>query len=261
VISLSSTPDVLQVLSRAAEIEVHAYTLHGPVKGALEAAARRGASVVVELERQPYKSSHLAAENARLVDEMRGAGVDAHLADPVHAKTIVADGTIYLDDKNWGARDLVLRADAADAASIPMIKHEALAAEAQLLRSAGDADAVVESESFGCCNAVYSALKGLARAGAAPRLLVSKDDLRGNASERRALDDLVRAGVRVRVCENSEKLAVAADRAWIGSANATIAAGPTDLPDWGFCTGDPAIVRALHDRIEGVWAGAKEFRG
>ena len=129
-ISLSSTPDVLQVLSRAAEIELHAYTLHGPVKGAL--AKRPGSAErasVAELERQPYKSPHLAAENARLVDEMRGAGVDAQLADPVHAKTIVADGTIYLDDKNWGARDLVLRADAADAASIPMIKHEALAAE------------------------------------------------------------------------------------------------------------------------------------
>ena len=80
--------------------------------------------------------------------------------------------TLYLDEKNWQRDDLVLREDdATKAAPIATIKHEALAREAQLLRDARRGDgAIVESESFGCCNAVYGALSnvGASRRGAAP---------------------------------------------------------------------------------------------
>jgi hypothetical protein len=262
VIALSSIPDLLRALSRARDIDVEAYTLHGPVKSAVEAAARRGARVCVELERRPYRDPHLARENARLVAEMRGAGVDARLADPVHAKTIVADGELYLDDKNWNCGDLVLRTDASGAESIPMIKDEALKAEQQLIRGAGTRDdLIVESESFSCCNRVYSALDAAAKEGLSPRLLVCERELFKSDRERQVLQKLVSDGVRVRVCENSEKLAVAGDRAWIGSANATVAFSDADLPDWGLSTSDPTIVRALRGRIEAVWTAAKEFKG
>lgn len=216
----------------------------------------------MELERRPYDNPHLAEENKRVVGQLRSAGVDARLDDPVHAKVILEDGTLYLDDKNFGPHDLVLRADsAADIRSISTVKHEALAEEAQLLKSArrGE-DVIVESESFGCCNTVYSTLDRIARLGVSPRLLVCERELRGNARERQVLGRLVRDGVRVRVCENSEKLAVAGNGAWMGSANATVAFGESDLPDWGFATNDATIVRAVRARLESIWASAHDFK-
>jgi phosphatidylserine/phosphatidylglycerophosphate/cardiolipin synthase-like enzyme len=261
---LTSTAVMLAAVARAREIAAEAYTLQGPVLRALEAAARRGAHVVVGLEGRPYHDpqGHLARENAKLVRELRAAGADAFLGHPLHAKAIAADGTLYLDDKNWHPNDLVVSDDdPREIASIPGIKHEALAQEAAMLRRERGADAViVESESFGCCNAVFAALADAARAGERPRLLVSQHDLAANARERRSLERLVRDGVRVRVCKDSEKIAVAGDRAWIGSANATIACGDSDMADWGVSTGDAAIVAAIRSRIEATWAVASDLK-
>jgi hypothetical protein len=263
-LNLSSTGQMLAAIAQAREIDAEAYTLHGPVLRALEEAARDGAHVVVRLEGRPYRdpAGNLARENRRLAAQLRSAGADAHLGHPLHAKAIAVDSTLYLDDKNWGMRDLVLRDDdPADSASIPATKHEALAAEAQLLRGARAADGiVVESESFGCCNAVYSALDELGQAGASPRLLVCANELRNNGRERKTLDRLARDGVRVRICKDSDKFAVAGDRAWCGSANATVAFGESDMPDWGVCTRDDAIVNAVRERIEMQWAKAKDFK-
>lgn len=261
---LSSTRQMLAALSHAREIDAQGYTLHGPVLHALEGAARHGAHVVVRLEGRPYgdPNGSLARENSRLVAQLRDAGADAQLGHPLHAKAIAVDSTLYLDDRNWSLRDLVLRDDdPADVASIPAAKHEALAAEAQLLRGARAGDGVVvESESFGCCNAVYSALIDLGQAGASPRLLICASELRGNDRERRVLERLVHDGVRVRVCNASDKLAVAGDRAWCGSANATVAFGESDMPDWGVCTRDDAIVIAVRERIEAEWVKGKDFK-
>ncbi len=260
-VQLSSTRDAMAAIAHAEHIDVRAYTLHGPIVDALEAAAKRGAHVVVELEGTPYndRGGHLAAENERLVAALRAAGVEGRLGAPEHAKVIAADNSAYLDDKNWGEGDLVLRDDVADAASIPMVKHEALAAEARLLRDGRRGNGVVvASESFGRFNVVYSALDALATAGASPRLIVNSRDLEGNGREREALEALVRDGVRVRTCDDSEKLAVAGGRAWIGSANATVAFGPADLPDWGLCTSDGEIVRAVRGRIEAEWSRGKD---
>jgi hypothetical protein len=260
---LSSTREVLAALAGAAHVELTAYTLHGSVLHALEAAADRGAQVVVELERRPYNDpgGHLAAENRHIVEHLRNDGVEARLADPVHAKVISVDGALYLDDKNWGVDDLVLRADdPADRQSIPTMKDAALDREASLLREARGSDGVVvASESFGCCNAVHSALEALAREGLAPRLIVSARDLSRNAREREVLEGLVRDGARVRVGNGSDKLAAVGDRAWIGSANATVARGRANLPDWGLCSNDPAIVSAVRARVEVEWALAKPF--
>jgi hypothetical protein len=184
------------------------------------------------------------------------------LGHPFHAKVLAVDGTLYLDEKNWHPGDLVLKVDdPAEVAKIPMIKHEALAREGRLIDGASSADRViVESESFGCCNKVYSELRQAARAGAAPRLLVSARDLSGNAREREVIEALVRDGVTARICNDSEKLAVAGTAAWLGSANATIAAPDSDSTDWGLDTRNAEIVAAVRARLEADWQTAKPFR-
>jgi hypothetical protein len=259
---LSSIGEVLTRIEHAGEVRVQAYTLHGPVLNALEAAARRGAHVVVELERSPYDDAKggFAAENARVAGQLRNAGADARLDDPVHAKTISIDGALYLDEKNWRNGDVVVSEDdPAEAQSIPMAKSAALALEAQMLAQANTGDGViVESESFGFANATYSALRTLALAGASPRLLVCADDLRHNPRERAALERLASDGARVRLCKDSEKLAVAGDRAWLGSANATYADGKWAMPDWGVCTANGDIVCTVRSRLESEWRMAKD---
>ena len=137
-LELSSTSDVMASLRCAKEIFVEAYTLHGPIVRALEDAARRAAHVVVQLDGTPFDDpkGRFAKENATLAASLREAGAEAILGHPLHAKEIEVDGTLYLDDKNWGVNDIVLRDDdAADASSIPTTKHEALAEEARLLRT------------------------------------------------------------------------------------------------------------------------------
>jgi phosphatidylserine/phosphatidylglycerophosphate/cardiolipin synthase-like enzyme len=259
-IQLSSTRAVVTALGEAETIDAQAYTLHGDVLRALKDAAQRGAQVRVRLESQPFHNPNLAKENRRIIAALRSAGADASLGDSLHAKTIKADGALYLDDQNWGRGDLVLRDDdPVEAAQIPMRKSEALAREGSLLLQRDHEGAIVETESFSRYNAVSAALEKLARAGEAPRLLVSRRDLRGNNKERAALARVASEGVAVRVCENSEKFALAGRCAWIGSANATVAFGETNLTDWGLCTDDATIVSAVRSRIEARWEAAKPF--
>jgi phosphatidylserine/phosphatidylglycerophosphate/cardiolipin synthase-like enzyme len=260
---LSSTGAAIGAIAGGTTIEAEAYTLSRPIVEALEAAARRGARVDVTLAAAPYgrTKDRLARENARIVSALRAGGVAARLADAVHAKELRVDGTCYLDEKNWRAGDIVLRAGAAEAASIPTSKHGALALEARLLAGARAADGVVvETESFGSGNRVYSALKALAFAGASPRLLVNDRVLSGNARERHILEHLLSDGVRVRVTKDSSKLAAAGDRAWLGSANASVTFCDGDMSDWGVCTGNRRIVGAVRTRLEAQWRSAKEFR-
>jgi hypothetical protein len=261
-VALSSTGALLAAMARAKDISIEAYTLHGPVLVAAEAAACRGARVSVRLAGEPCgnRDGQLAHENQRLVAQLRADGVDATFQSGLHAKEVRVDGTLFLDGKNWHRGDLVLRdADASDA-SISTTKFDALDMEGRLLHDASAGDRVlVESESFGCCNTVYGALAKLGLSGAAPRLLVSECDLHGNAREQRALERLVRDGVRVRVSKDSEKLAAVGDRAWAGSANATVAFGKFNAIDWGIGTGKPSIVHAVRERLESQWAAGRDF--
>lgn len=261
-VALSSTGMLLAAMARAKEITLEAYTLHGLVLSAAEAAARRGAHVVVRLAGDPRgnRDERLARENERLAAQLRADGIEATLENGLHAKEVRVDGALYLDGKNWHADDLVLRDGETADASIATTKSDALALEGRLLRGASAGDRVlVESESFGCCNAVYAALANLGTSGAAPRLLVSEGDLRGNAREQRALERLVSDGVSVRVCKDSEKLAAVGDRAWAGSANATVAFGKWNEIDWGVTNGKRSIVHAVRQRLENQWAAARDF--
>ncbi len=288
-IALSSTSDVRAAISRARDVDVLAYTLaRGPVLGALEAAASRGAHVSVRLEGAPYGDSDgaLARHNRRIVEELARFGVDARLGHvhpsgdseaPVHAKALVADGRVFLDDRNWRGRDFVVEDRDADAvraivdavegktphgapnAAFVLEKRGALAREAELLRAArtGD-DVVVESESFGNGNPVYAALDDLGNRGFAPRLLVSAREAT-NEREAKALARLASDGVIVRVTGSTEKFALVDDRAWIGSANASADFGHPDMLDWGLCTGNGDIVSAARERVEARWTAAKRL--
>lgn len=203
-------------------------------------------------------------------------GRDAARDAPLHAKALLADGALFFDDRNWGVHDFIVadndRADAANVRAVfdarafaqdgdvAMTKRAALQTEAGALRSATlHDDAIVETESFGRRNPVYAALDELAKAGASPRLLVSKREARGRA-EREALDRLSRDGVRVRVCNDSEKFAIVAGSAWIGSANASPDFGSPDTIDWGVKTHEAGIVAAARHRAEINWRSAQPFR-
>ncbi len=282
-IILSSADEVVAALHTARNIALAAYTLRpGPVERALIAAARRGAHVRVRLEGRPFNDAQgqLLTENRHTVAALRAAGADARLVDekagsgaPLHAKAAVVDERVFLDDRNWaddGAETIVQdtftadRDAAKDAVQdegdsperwFATRKHDALTLEARLLRGAlKDEDVVVESESFGTANGVYSALDALARSGARPRLLVSSRDLVENVRERKALDTLQRDGVQVRTIDSDEKFALAGSRAWLGSANATAAFAKPDQIDWGVRTDDGALIAHLRKTFEDRWS-------
>jgi hypothetical protein len=197
-------------------------------------------------------------------------------------KALIADGTLFLDDRNWpgDGRDTILATDDPGAVAavrsalageppgpggprgFATVKRRALALEAWTLAAgAGDptggarADRVeCESESFGP-GGVCDALRHRAEAGAHVRLLVASREL--NAPEVRALRGLQAAGADVRLGDRSEKIALAGGRAWVGSANAT-AAAPATL-DWGYATSAPDLVATLKVRFEESWSAGRPF--
>ena len=61
----------------------------------------------------------------------------------------------------------------------------------------------------------------------------------------------------MRVCGDSEKLAVAGERVWLGSANATVAFGQSDCIDWGVQTPMRRSSRpfAIASKLNGVARG------
>jgi len=275
----------LLALESARTVDLTASLLARGKKGvlaALETAAERGARVRVRLESEPYDPSGSGARaraNASMVAEMREHGVDAGLAQgdpaaPLHLKAAIVDGRLFLDDRNWladGRDTIVTTRDAGDAAAvraamrgergkpagIAIRKREALALEADTIRRSGSGEVAVESESFGS-GVVADALLERAKAGEAVRLLVSSRDIHGER-EARVLERLRAAGAQVRVESGGrdEKLCVAGERAWVGSANATT--GFPDTVDWGARTGSASMVGVLRSTFERNWAAARPY--
>ena len=284
--TLSSTAELLSSLEHARDVSLIAYTLpKGRVLDGLAAAAKAGAHVRVRLEGYIYKDSgDVAAANGSAIAELRAAGADARLVHPdqhapgamLHCKAALVDGTLFLDDRYWpdDGADTILRDDfsrdaqvVADAVAeredapspfFAIAKRESLASEARLLHEAhrGD-DVIVESESFGASNRVYTALDALGRAGAHVRLLVSVRDMQGNSNERGALEKLSADGVSVRVCDADEKFAVVrGSRGWVGSANATASFDHPDQFDWGARTDASPILDHLRRTFDQRWQSA-----
>jgi phosphatidylserine/phosphatidylglycerophosphate/cardiolipin synthase-like enzyme len=286
-VRIASGASFLRAIKTARSIELTASLLtrgKGGVVAALEAAAQRGARVRVRLESDPYDpegSGGRERANAAIVSELRVYGIDAALVKsapgaPLHLKAAIADGRLFLDDRNWPAdgRDVIaatrdsadviavraaMRGDRAEPAHIAVRKREALAMEADTIARAEGGEIDVQSESFGC-GVIARALLERAKAGEPVRLLVSSRDIQG-AREARLLASLRAAGAQVRVASggHDQKLCVAGDRAWLGSANAT--AGFPDTIDWGARTRAPSAVKALRARFERTWQAARPYAG
>ena len=286
-ISLSSTAELVAALQHAHDVTLTAYTLpEGTVLDALTGAAQRGAHVRVRLEGYIYKDDGtVGSANAHAISQLRHAGADATFVhesvdtrDPMlHLKGAVVDRALFLDDRNWpdDGGDTIVRdsfsgdgqmvedaaAGTGDRANsfFAVRKRDALASEARLIREAQPGDEViVESESFGADNAVYSALDDVAKRGAHVRLLVAQRELENNVAERKAIDKLVHDGVQTRDCTDDEKFAVIRGaRGWVGSANASAAFNHPDQLDWGLRTDDCALLTHLCNVFESRWGRAE----
>jgi hypothetical protein len=263
-LQLSSFFDVLTAVERGRDISVRAYTLGGRLMGAIESAARSGAHVAVTLEVAPSASdpAQLRRHNALAAAKLRACGADVSLEHGVHTKTVTVDGTVFLDGSNWRPGDVILRGAAGDAAHVASLKSTALENESAMLERARcneNTGAIVQTETFDRYNVVAKALRKMAERGLSPRLLVDARALRHNVGESASLAKIAAEGVDVRICDDTEKFAVAGNRAWLGSANASAAYPGHDMTDWGVVTDDPAIVAAVRDRVEARWSSARSL--
>ena len=271
-------------LAAGRDVAFGSYTLApgGPVAHALEAAADRGAHVVVRLDGHPtFGHDATGAGFARTtVRDLRAHGVRVETTGPsdppAHLKAAVVDGVAFLDDRNWaahGEETIVRDDDPADVAairaaiagrpaaevSVALEKSAALAAEARAIAMAPGDTIDIATESFGGC-AVSVALAARAAAGSHVRLEVDARALAADRSgrERTLLAHLAAKGIEIRAVSTDAKMAVCSDRAWLGSANATYAPGP--MSDWGLTTFDPAIVDVLRATFERVWESGTQIR-
>jgi hypothetical protein len=286
-IVLTTAAGFVQTLASARNVALTAYTLRpGAVLDALEAAAKRGATVSVRLERDPLDDAagSLHRANAAAIAALRAAGATAEATGPgepvLHLKAAVVDGTAFLDDRNWagGAERILRDTDADDLAAVTAAvagrpgadghlattKSGAQRLEADVIAGAGSGPLLVESESFGN-GTIYNALLHRAKAHEPTRLIVAGREVaeRGNRTERAHLAHLAALGVEVRVGnprhgDLDEKLAVADRDAWFGSANATYARGADGAQrDWGLATRQPDIGDALRAAFERNWSAAR----
>lgn len=287
-IALDSITGFISTLKHARSIALTAYTLReGRVLRALEAAAQRGADVRVRLERDPLDdvagTRHQA--NAASIAALRAAGASAEATEPgepvLHLKAAAVDGVAWLDDRNWaaGGAERILRDDDADDVAavtaavagnpgadghLATTKSGAQWLEADLIRAAGAAPLIVESESFGS-GTIYNALLHRAQAHEPTRLIVAGREVveAASRSERSRLAHLAALGVEVRVGDVyhgdlDEKLAVSSDDCWVGSANATYARGTFgEQRDWGIASREPGIVDGLRAAFERNWLAAR----
>ena len=276
---IATQATLVAALARASRAELSAYVLEpgSAVVRALEAAGDRGAHVRVRLEGNPYAgraaSDDLVARNRAVAAGLAAHGVVVRLttADdlPTHLKAALVDGTAYLDDRNWpsdGLDTIVATSDSDDVAVVAAAldgtpgsdghlateKLGALAFEARAIERGSGDRVEVESESFGYSK-VSHALFARARRGAHVRLLVSlREYSESGRTELASLRRLANAGVEIRVVANDEKLCLAGDRGWIGSANATFEENP--MLDWGMATRDGALLRGARAAFERNWA-------
>ena len=263
-------------MRRAHDIEFCTYLLRSKrMVRALEFAAQRGSRVRVQLEAHPYADTDgkLATINRDAVAELRAAGVNARLVDragdrPNHMKAAVIDGVAFLDDRNWPAdqrnavvaddnvgdvRELheALHGKVTGDGELAVTKGRALAQETGVLLEARHTrrGVCVETESFSAGAGPYAAIKALALSRAHVRLLISANDCKKTTMF--AARSLARDGVEVRLTHAAEKFAVAGDRAWVGSANATY--GRADQLDWGVRVDNARLRRQLQDRFDLTW--------
>jgi hypothetical protein len=286
-VEVTTTDELLRALREAASVDLAAYELRrdSDLVRALAGAADHGTHVRVRVDGRPYgaagKAIAQATQSAAVELRRHGVTVDLVSDHSAHLKAAVVDGRAYLDDRNWttgghdtvltttDAPDVALVRDAIDGRSgfndhLATSKQRALDLETDVI-SAGTGDWIdVESESLGTFGGPYTELKARATAGAHIRLIVSDNELRSarGTQERAALRKLADVGVEIRVGASrsgvgNEKLCVAGDAAWAGSANASFS-DKCDA-DWGLRTSDASVVSALQARFEANWSASRPY--
>lgn len=269
-VSLSSVPAALANVRAARDIAFGTYFLPpGAMREALISAARDGAHVAVTLQRDPYRNPYGERANAEAARAIRAAGGEVTLlpsdVTPFHLKAAVCDGVAYLDDRNWTKRgpEIVLRDD--DPADVTLVrdalhgrggadpalatrKDVALQREIDLIDRAGNSPVVVETETLNT-SPLTRALMRHAAGGAATTVIVGTT-ARATVKQQSAIGKLRAGGVEVRTGGTNEKLALAGERAWLGSGNATGAAGRGARQlEWGYVTDDRAIIGAVRGAL------------
>ncbi|HEX3467864.1 MAG TPA: hypothetical protein VHT05_07295 [Candidatus Elarobacter sp.] len=258
--------DAVARIGASDDVAFGAYLLpSGPMRDALAGAAERGAHVSVTLQADPYRNPGGKRANREAARLLAHAGAEVTLLPsdraPFHLKAVVCDGVAFLDDRNWTAhgpemvvaddaprdvtnvRDAVRGGRPRSDASLALRKDDALQRELELVEHAGDAPVVVESERVRG-SPLIAALRERALAGEPTTLVVGRG--RHSRAERRTMRELAHDGVVVRAGGTNEKLALAGDAVWIGSGNATGAAGRgARQTEWGLVTRDAALVGAV----------------
>ncbi|MFY9781003.1 MAG: phospholipase D-like domain-containing protein [Candidatus Baltobacteraceae bacterium] len=258
----SSIAAALEAVDRASTVEISAYSLsmRTSMYRHLVAAAGRGARVEVIVTGTGM--GYAVRDNERLA----AAAPELHVrltAEPLHVKALLAGGRVFLDDRNWATRSLVIELPEGAAAAVrraidgdataaygevTFSKGASLRREAQLLATARSQIAL-ESESFGAENPVYDALRVAARRGVAVRVLVNAEDARDDQREAAAISALERAGAHVAYTSATDKLAIVDGRvAWVGSSNAS--EGVQGQIDWGVTTTDGRMLRQIEGAFE-----------
>ena len=269
-LSLSSARAALAHIERAEHVAFGTYVLRpdGPAQRALlNAAHKKHGHVVVTLQRDPYNAPEATPLNVASARALRRAGAHVRLLEldhtAFHLKAAVCDGVAYLDNRNWpkhgpqiivaddAPRDVaLLRASltghpAGSSRALALRKDVALARETALVRRAGGAPVIVESENIGA-SPLAGALQKHAAHGARTVLILGRWR-HHTAAESALIEKLKKAGVDVRETGTNAKMALAGNHVWIGSANATGAHDErtSGQADWGVVTGVKALVNAV----------------
>lgn len=274
-ITLSTHDAFLSALEAAHAVSLSSYAISYDIANELEACAKRGGEVRVQLAAHPVGDADgkRAAAVARMVRQLRDSGVDASLAAPggtaPHAKAAVIDGVLWLDDRNFPRTgpDLVLRddmpADVAAATSwmngtlvrsdrIAFTKNDALQQEAAMIAAAPRGEIDISTEDIGTGPVEFALAQRLA-GGDHVRVLADLSECT-TPSALNALDILRSAGAEVRSRRSVDKLAITGNQAWLGSANATYPGAQTATQsDWGLVTSATATVDDLRRRFDQAW--------
>jgi hypothetical protein len=267
---LVSMMDLAGAISRANQVSVSAYTLgNGPILHALVLAAARGAQVNVVLDRFAF-TEDVRQQNRELKKYLDANKVPVTWSRSAsHIKAIIADGTLYLSDVNFSARNGMVIADtnalhlaavqqsintgtpAAYVQGLAIRKNDALAVEANVM-SDGIKALVFQSESFGAGTKTYDALVDAARSHRPVRVIVARREYDASPGEQRALAQLASAGVQIHISPlANEKIAVSDRAAWLGSANST--RGVSDQIEWGMVLTSPSAMAILLTQFESNW--------
>ena len=291
---LADLGDVVDAIRTSRTVTLSAYTLsrRSRVTRALIAAVNGGASAHLVLDGKGMAGAvrgnrTLAAD---LCDATHGAIAQSAAGPrllplcqgrlridltrfPLHMKAAIADGVVYLSDRNWttSRRSVILRVkssarftverailgSAGTSGSLTTRKADSLAAEAALLARRRSHIVLLETESFGR-GAIATQLANRARAGDGVTLVVARMEYQRSGAERALVSELVRDGVHAYTGTSDEKIAVDGDAVWLGSSNAT--SGVPEQIDWGFATIDGALARELARHVRDDAAAGENVR-